>query len=104
MVLRSLCMEAGVHFQPIDLHWGVSLTASAERQTLPICFEEWIAFQLLSPDFSLLILPGDRYGTCFLPPEASAAQFTRLRPISTRPTSRPSPRRIRWTRMWGPQF
>ena len=99
MVLSFWCMQAGVRFQPIDLRWGVSLTASAERQTLPACFEELIACQLLSPDFSLLILPGDRYGTCFLLLEVSAAQFTRLRPTSTWPTSRPSPWRTRWTRM-----
>jgi hypothetical protein len=99
MVLRSLCMQTDVRFQPIDLRWSVSLTASAERHTLSVCFEELTACQLLSPDLSPLILPGDRYGTCFLPQEVSAAQFTRLHPTSTWPISRPSPQRIRWTRM-----
>jgi WD40 repeat protein len=79
-VLRALCTQAGVRFQPIDLRWGVSTAAGAERQTLHICFEELARCQGQSPDLHLLILLGERYGTCFLPPEVDASQAARLRP------------------------
>jgi hypothetical protein len=32
-VLRALCTQAGVRFQPIDLRWGVSSAAGAEVRT-----------------------------------------------------------------------
>jgi hypothetical protein len=79
-VLRQQCAEAGFRFQPIDLRWGISQAAGAERQTLRICLEELAHCQDRSPDFSLLILLGDRYGTCFLPPDIPEDQIIRLRP------------------------
>lgn len=78
-LLRQQCLQAGFRFQPIDLRWGVSAAASAERQTLRICFEELARCQERSPDFCLLILLGDRYGTCFLPEQVPADQVRRLR-------------------------
>jgi uncharacterized protein DUF4062 len=83
-MLRELCTQAGLRFQPIDLRWGVSAAAGAERQTLRICFEELARCRERSPDFHLLILLGDRYGTCFLPPEVDAGQIARLRPHLSR--------------------
>ncbi len=79
--LRQRCAQAGFRLQPIDLRWGVSAAASAERQTLQICFEELERCQQLSPDFFLLILLGDRYGSCFLPEHLPAAHVAQLRPL-----------------------
>jgi tetratricopeptide (TPR) repeat protein len=66
--LRKLCAASGFRLQPIDLRWGVSEAAGSERQTLRICFDELERCRQLSPDFFLLILLGDRYGSWLLPP------------------------------------
>ena len=65
--LRKLCAARGCRFQPIDLRWGVSDEAGIEKRTLTICLDEIAHCQRLSPDLNLLILLGDRDGSCFLP-------------------------------------
>src|SRR5215472_9531786 len=76
--LRRLCAASGFRLQPIDLRWGVSEEAGAERQTLRICFDELEHCRRLSPDFFLLILLGNRYGSCLLPPQVPANLAARL--------------------------
>src|SRR3974390_3299864 len=78
--LRRLCSASGFRLQPIDLRWGVSEAAGTERQTLRICFDELERCRLLSPDFFLLILLGERYGSYILPPQVQAASIERLVP------------------------
>jgi tetratricopeptide (TPR) repeat protein len=81
--LRQHCAAAGFRFQPIDLRWGVSEAAGTDRQTLRICFEELERCRDISPDLFLLILLGQRYGTCLLPPQAHAALVARVLPHLT---------------------
>lgn len=78
--LRTLCAAQGCRFQPIDLRWGVNEEAGNNKQTLAICLEEIARCQRLSPDLNLLILLGDRYGSCFLPESISSDQVARLLP------------------------
>lgn len=78
--LRSLCAAQGCRFQPIDLRWGVSEEAGNNKQTLAICLAEIARCQRLSPDLNLLILLGDRYGSCFLPESIPSDQVARLLP------------------------
>ena len=76
--LRQLCRTHGVAFQPIDLRWGVSDEASTQQRTLPILFEQLRRCQQVSPDWSLLILLGDRYGSRLPPVTIPQDQFTHL--------------------------
>jgi WD40 repeat protein len=81
--LRDLCRQEGFRFQPIDMRWGVSQEAGKIGRTLAICFEELRRCQQLSPDFNLLILLGDRYGSRLLPESIPAEQYARLAPRFT---------------------
>jgi tetratricopeptide (TPR) repeat protein len=76
--LRQMCASAGFRLQPIDMRWGVSEAAGTNRQTLRICFDELARCRQLSPDFYLLILLGQRYGSCLLPPQIPADLAARL--------------------------
>jgi tetratricopeptide (TPR) repeat protein len=76
--LRQLCAASGYRLQPIDLRWGVSEAAGADRQTLRICFDELQRCHRLSPDFFMLIQLGQRYGSYILPPAVPAALVTQL--------------------------
>jgi tetratricopeptide (TPR) repeat protein len=76
--MRRLCASYGFRLQPIDLRWGVSEAAGADRQTLRICFDELERCRALSPDFFLLIQLGERYGSYILPPQVSADLAARL--------------------------
>jgi WD40 repeat protein len=78
--LRTLCESEGCRFQPVDLRWGVSEEAANEKRTLAICLEEIVRCQRISPDLNLLILLGERYGSCFLPERIPSLQFARLMP------------------------
>lgn len=78
--LRAMCAAYGFRFQPIDLRWGVSEAASSERQALRICFDELDRCRALSPDCFLLILLGERYGSCLLPPSIPVEVLVRLLP------------------------
>jgi tetratricopeptide (TPR) repeat protein len=78
--LRQQCAAAGFRLSPIDLRWGVSEAAGTDRQTLRICFEELERCRQISPDLFLLMLLGQRYGSCLLPPQVSAALVERLLP------------------------
>jgi tetratricopeptide (TPR) repeat protein len=76
--LRQLCAASGFRLQPIDLRWGVSEAAGTERQTLRICFDELVRCRRVSPDYFLLILLGQRYGSRLLPPQVPIEHASRL--------------------------
>jgi hypothetical protein len=76
--LRRLCAECGYRFQPIDLRWEVSEAAGNERHTLRICFDELDRCRTLSPDCFQLVLLGERYGSCLLPPTIPAEVVAQL--------------------------
>jgi WD40 repeat protein len=86
--LHALCAQQGYRFQPIDLRWGVSQEAGNEKRTLTICLDELRRCQQLSPDLNVLILLGERYGTCFLPAIIPSTQVVRLLPFLTEPERR----------------
>jgi tetratricopeptide (TPR) repeat protein len=81
--LRTVCAQSGFRLQPIDLRWGVSEEAAAERQTLRICFDELEHCRHISPDFFLLIQLGSRYGSHILPSELPAQLVARVIPYLT---------------------
>jgi tetratricopeptide (TPR) repeat protein len=81
--LRKLCANSGFQLQPIDLRWGVSEAAGTDRQTLRICFDELERCRQPSPDFFLLILLGERYGSYILPPQIPSTLVEHLLPYLT---------------------
>jgi hypothetical protein len=66
--LRRLCAEHGAQFQAVDLRWGVSEEASLDQQAVTICLEEVVRCQAVTPRPNFVLLLGDRYGWCPLPP------------------------------------
>jgi hypothetical protein len=76
--LREFCQKHGARFQAIDLRWGVSEEAALDQQTLNICLEELHRCQRTSPRPNFIILLGQRYGWCPLPPQINAVEFESL--------------------------
>ena len=76
--LRDLCRKHGAPFQAIDLRWGVSDEASLDQQTMNICLEEIRRCQRTTPRPNFIVLLGQRYGWCPLPPLVDAAEFESL--------------------------
>lgn len=76
--LRELCMRHGCRFQAIDLRWGVSEEATLDQQTMNICVEELHRCQRTSPRPNFIVLLGQRYGWCPLPPQIDVAELDSL--------------------------
>lgn len=76
--LRDLCRQHGCRFQAIDLRWGVSEEAALDQQTMNICLDELRRCQSTSPRPNFIVLLGQRYGWCPLPPQIPAAEFREL--------------------------
>jgi hypothetical protein len=77
--LRDLCQRHGARFQAIDLRWGVSQEASLDQQTMEICLAEIARCRRVTPRPNFLVLLGDRYGWCPLPPRVPADELEALR-------------------------
>jgi len=75
--IREICRAEGFRFLPIDLRWGVSEQAGSAQRTLPIIFEELRRCQEQSPDFHVLLLSGDRYGSRLLPSAILFVEYDR---------------------------
>ncbi|TFF86138.1 MAG: DUF4062 domain-containing protein, partial [Promethearchaeota archaeon] len=60
--LRELCMAHGMHFQAIDLRWGISQEAALDQKSVKICLREILRCQNISPKPNFIVLLGDRYG------------------------------------------
>jgi NACHT domain- and WD repeat-containing protein len=73
--VREYCTKHGARFQAIDLRWGVSEEAALDQQTMNICLEELRRCQRTSPRPNFIILLGQRYGWCPLPPQIPATEF-----------------------------
>jgi WD40 repeat protein len=73
--LRELCLQHGVHFQAVDLRWGVSEEASLDQLAMNICLGEIERCQQVTPRPNFIVLLGDRYGWCPPPPQIPAEKF-----------------------------
>jgi hypothetical protein len=73
--LRELCMQHGCRFQAIDLRWGVSEEAFLDQQAMNICLGEITRCQNTTPRPNFIVLLGNRYGACPLPPQIEAQEF-----------------------------
>lgn len=73
--LRELCRRHGARFQAIDLRWGVSEEAGLDQRTMAICLEEIERCRRVTPRPNFIVLLGDRYGWCPLPPTIPAAEY-----------------------------
>ena len=76
--LRELCQKHECRFQAIDLRWGISNEAAHDQQTMNICLEELRQCQRITPRPNFIILLGQRYGWCPLPPQIDAVEFETL--------------------------
>ncbi len=83
--LREYCQTRGARFQAIDLRWGVSEEAALDQQTMNICLEELRRCQRTSPRPNFIVLLGQRYGWCPLPPQIAATEFEPIRDQITLP-------------------
>lgn len=81
--LREYCQDHGARFQAIDLRWGVSEEAALNQQTMNICLEELRRCQRTSPRPNFIVLLGQRYGWCPLPPQIAATEFEPIRDQTT---------------------
>lgn len=77
--LREYCQKHGARFQAIDLRWGVRDEAALDQQTMNICLEELRRCQRTSPRPNFIVLLGQRYGWCPLPPQITATEFEPIR-------------------------
>ncbi|MER5261990.1 AAA family ATPase [Actinosynnema sp. NPDC002837] len=77
--LGALCASRGGEFQAIDLRWGVSDDAAADRRITEICLSEVDRCRRATARPNFLLVLGDRYGTSLLPPTIDAATFGELR-------------------------
>jgi len=73
--LRDLCMQYSCRFQAIDLRWGISREATHDQQTMNICLQELKRCQKITPKPNFIVLLGDRYGWCPLPPQIEVEEF-----------------------------
>src|SRR5271166_4780982 len=76
--LRELCHQHGCRFQAIDLRWGVSEEAALDQQTMNICLEELRRCQRTTPRPNFIVLLGERYGWCPLPPQIPSHEFAQI--------------------------
>ena len=77
--LSALCASRGGEFQAIDLRWGVSDDAAADRRVTEICLSEVERCRRATRKPNFLLILGDRYGTSPLPPIIDAETFGTLR-------------------------
>lgn len=73
--LRDLCRQHGGRFQAVDLRWGVREEAGLDQQAMKICLGEIERCQKVTPRPNFILLLGERYGWCPLPPEVPASEF-----------------------------
>jgi hypothetical protein len=78
--LQQLCGERDVHFQSVDLRWGVSQEAALDQQAIKICLEEIARCQRQTPRPNFILLLGERYGWRPLPPRVPAGELDAIRP------------------------
>ena len=76
--LRELCQQHECRFQAIDLRWGISEEAALDQQAMNICIEELRQCQRITPRPNFIVLLGQRYGWCPLPPQIDAVEFETL--------------------------
>jgi len=76
--LRDFCTRHGTRFQAIDLRWGVSAEAALDQQTMNICLGEIERCQQVTPRPNFIVLLGDRYGWCPLPPQIKTTEFEEI--------------------------
>jgi signal recognition particle GTPase len=76
--LRDFCTENGARFQAIDLRWGVGQEAALDQQTMNICLGEIERCQEITPRPNFIMLLGDRYGWCPLPPRIYVDEFEEI--------------------------
>ncbi len=76
--LKRRCLAEGTRLQDIDLRWGVSQEASRDQQTMNVCLSEIDRCQEVTPRPNFIILLGERYGWCPLPPQIPADEFKKL--------------------------
>lgn len=76
--LKQFCLRLGCRFLDVDLRWGISQEAGLDQSTMRICLREVARCQDTTPRPNFLILLGDRYGWCPLPPDIPSAEYTRL--------------------------
>lgn len=81
--LKELCTLHGTRFQAIDLRWGVSEEAALDQQTMNICLGEIARCQMTSPRPNFIVLLGDRYGWCPLPPQIPLDEFEQIKASTT---------------------
>lgn len=74
-LLRQLCLRLGCRFQDVDLRWGISEEAGLDQATMRVCLREVARCQETTPRPNFIILLGDRYGWCPLPPEIPATEY-----------------------------
>jgi WD40 repeat protein len=76
----------GANFYPIDLRWGISETVSLDQQMITVCLQEVDRCLAASNGLSFILLLGEHYGVCPLPPRIDAVEFDaiskRLKPLS----------------------
>lgn len=87
--LREYCQKQGCRFQAIDLRWGVSEEAAADRSTMRIFWAEIARCQAVPPRPSFVILLEDRHSWRPLPDEILAAARRLSSRFSARTQTRP---------------
>ncbi|WP_246030083.1 AAA family ATPase [Saccharothrix variisporea] len=86
--LRALCASRGGEFHAIDLRWGVSDDAAADRRITEICLSEVDRCRRTTERPNFLLVLGDRYGTTMMPPIIDAEIFRAVREEITDDTAR----------------
>ena len=73
--LADLCARRGVRFQAVDLRWGITRAAVEDRQTTAICLQEMNRCRAVGTRPYLIMMLGNRYGSCPLPVEIATRDF-----------------------------
>ncbi|WP_246571689.1 NACHT domain-containing protein [Kineosporia corallincola] len=77
--LARECARRGVHFQPVDLRWGISPQASHDQRTMDVCLGEVERCRQASPELNFLYLGARRRGWLPVPTTVPHADMERLR-------------------------
>ena len=76
--LQDYCKRRGARFQAIDLRWGVSEEAALDQETMDLCLGELRRCQRVTPRPNFLVLLGQRYGWCPLPPRIPSSEYEQI--------------------------